>query len=160
MVLGSVVPIITAHACRQNHNPLYPCSQLATSVPRSRTPEAESQIRQEASDAHAALDDLEQQLAAAPKGKKAALEAQVEAARDKAVSAARDLHRLEHGPMIEVGALEDVVVNMERDEDGVWGQVVFVPSGSLQGGGGGGAAEEKKGGDQGVARKKRWGWGK
>lgn len=127
---------------------------------RSRTPEVEAQIRQDATSAQATLDDLLQQLSAAPKAKKAALETQVAAAQDRVRATARDLHRLEHGPAIEVGALEDVVVHMEQEEDGVWGQVVFVPSGALQAEGSGGEASGGSGAKAGDARKKRWGWGR
>ena len=34
-------------------------------------------------------------------------------------------------PKVEVGSLEEVIVNMEMDEKGQWGDVMFIPPGSL-----------------------------
>lgn len=111
-------------------------------------------MRNEAAEARADLTELERQLQAAPRQSKAALERKVVEARARAAAAARDLQRLEGGPVVEVGCLEEAVVNMERDDSGVWGQVVFVPSGALHEPVA--PAEE----DASTARTRRWGWGK
>lgn len=115
----------------------------------------EASVRNEAAESRADLAELERQLQAAPKQGKAALERKVVDARARAAAAARDLQRLEGGPIVEVGCLEEAVVNMEEDDSGVWGQVVFVPSGSLSDAAGEAAAE-----DVAKARTRRWGWGR
>ena len=44
---------------------------------------------------------------------------------------------------VDVGCLEEAIANMEQDEKGEWGDVLFVPAGSLEGGGLEAPAEEK-----------------
>ncbi len=50
-------------------------------------------------------------------------------------------------PRVDVGCLEEVIVKMEADNKGEWGDVLFVPAGALGGSGGGG-------GDGGKGKKK------
>ena len=65
--------------------------------------------------------------------KKARAKAQAEA--DKAqerlakYSARLEEVRNEGGPKIEVGSLEEVLTKMEKDTDGTWDEVMFIPPG-------------------------------
>lgn len=114
-------------------------------------------MRTEVAESRADLAELEQQLQAAPKQNKAALERKVVDARARAASAARDLQRLEGGPLVEVGCLEEAVLNMEQNDSGVWGQVVFVPSGALHEPEAAPPAQED---NAAAGRTRRWGWGR
>ena len=46
-------------------------------------------------------------------------------------------------PRVDVGCLEEVIVKMEQDDKGEWGDVLFIPAGSL-GGGGKGAGQQQQ----------------
>lgn len=66
--------------------------------------------------------------------KKAKAKAQADA--DKAqerlakYSARLEEVRNESGPKVEVGSLEEVLTKMEKDTDGTWDEVMFIPPGS------------------------------
>jgi hypothetical protein len=71
------------------------------------------------------------QLSAADSKAKKAAEEKVKAAEDRSRRYAERLDALQKAkgpPKVEVGCLEEVIVKMENDTDGSWGEVMFVVS--------------------------------
>ncbi len=101
----------------------------------TRDNEAQAEARAKAERAQTELQDAQTEAQAATEGKAR------KAAEKKADAAAKRVEKYEKQlaeatakkalPRVDVGCLEEVIVKMEADNKGEWGDVVFVPSGAL-----------------------------
>jgi multidrug efflux pump subunit AcrA (membrane-fusion protein) len=95
----------------------------------------QAEIRAKAQRARAELAEAQAAAAAAIDAKvKRAAEKKAEAAQQRAdryTQRMKELTAKKKLPRVDVGSLEEVLVRMEKDEKGEWGDVMFVPPGKL-----------------------------
>ena len=123
----------------------------------ARDNEAQADARAKAERAKSELQEAQNELSTASEGRAK------KAAQKKKEAAQKRVEKYEHQladatakktlPRVDVGCLEEVIVKMEADDKGEWGDVLFVPAGALNGEAGGADAEQKNGNKQGRQKK-------
>lgn len=105
----------------------------------TRDNEAQAEARGKAERARSELQEAQTEAQSAAEGRlKKAAERKADAAFKRVQKYERQLVEAtakKSLPRVDVGCLEEVIVKMEADNKGEWGDVLFVPAGALNGGG-------------------------